>query len=111
MVWHGILHRMLAEVGSAYALFCLLTPPLCLGLEVETMLILITRQSILLQRHVLVTKQQIGLSIGGVNVDSLMQQFDGRLVLPNDAFLHRLLEQRLALGRLPKGHHRQQQHQ
>ena len=96
---------MLAPFGGADAVASFLLPACTLGVEVEAALVAVARRLIVQQRHVLVAQQQPGFGIGGVDVESFVQQLDGLLVLPHDALLHRLVEERLALGVL--SHRRQ----
>lgn len=108
---HGMLHGMLAPFGRADAVAGLLHPAAAGGVQVEALPVAVARRGILLQLHVLVAQQQIGFGIGGVQLDGLVQQLDGLLVLAHDALLHGLLKQRLALLVLPHRRQRQQKQQ
>ena len=98
---HRIFHSVAPPFSRADAVAGLLLPTGAAGVEVEAALIAVTCLLVLRQSHVLVAQQQPRFGIARVNVQRLGEQLDGFLVLANDALLHRLLEQGLALWSLP----------
>ena len=106
---HRIGHGLTSPFGGGFALARFFHPQFRGVRQADALVEACDGFVVLVQRQMLFAQHQVGFSIGGVYIYGLVQQADGLLVLPHDALLHRLLEQRFALLGLPQCHHGQQQ--